>query len=218
MEKQQILDSLVNAIVEGDQSRVQEGVQQALRIQLDPLEVVEEGLSKGMAIVGKRFEQGDAFLPELLMAADTFNVAMEILKPVIVAQKREVAKAGKVLVGTVKGDIHHIGKDIVVTILETRGFDVVDMGVDVPSLTFIEEAQKTKADGIALSSVMTTTMPAQREVIEILKEKKLRDKYFVIVGGGPVTQKWADDIGADGYGQTAVDAVELATKLIALRK
>ena len=218
MEKQQILDNLVNAIVEGDQSRVQEEVQQALRIQLDPLEVVEEGLSKGMAIVGKRFEQGDAFLPELLMAADTFNVAMEILKPVIVAQKREVAKAGKVLVGTVKGDIHHIGKDIVVTILETRGFNVVDMGVDVPSLTFIEEAQKTKADGIALSSVMTTTMPAQREVIEILKEKKLRDKYFVIVGGGPVTQKWADDIGADGYGQTAVDAVELATKLITLRK
>ena len=218
MEKQQILDNLVNAIVEGDQSRVQEEVQQALRIQLDPLEVVEEGLSKGMAIVGKRFEQGDAFLPELLMAADTFNVAMEILKPVIVAQKREVAKAGKVLVGTVKGDIHHIGKDIVVTILETRGFNVVDMGVDVPSLTFIEEAQKTKADGIALSSVMTTTMPAQREVIEILKEKKLRDKYFVIVGGGPVTQKWADDIGADGYGQTAVDAVELATKLIALRR
>jgi len=218
MEKQQILDNLVNAIVEGDQSRVQEEVQQALRIQLDPLEVVEEGLSKGMAIVGKRFEQGDAFLPELLMAADTFNVAMEILKPVIVAQKREVAKAGKVLVGTVKGDIHHIGKDIVVTILETRGFDVVDMGVDVPSLIFIEEAQKTKADGIALSSVMTTTMPAQREVIEILKEKKLRDKYFVIVGGGPVTQKWADDIGADGYGQTAVDAVELATKLITLRK
>jgi len=218
MENQQILDNLVNAIVEGDQSRVQEEVQQALRIQLDPLEVVEEGLSKGMAIVGKRFEQGDAFLPELLMAADTFNVAMEILKPVIVAQKREVAKAGKVLVGTVKGDIHHIGKDIVVTILETRGFNVVDMGVDVPSLTFIEEAQKTKADGIALSSVMTTTMPAQREVIEILKEKKLRDKYFVIVGGGPVTQKWADDIGADGYGQTAVDAVELATKLIALRR
>ena len=214
MERQQILDLLVTTIVEGDQEKARENSKQALLKQIDPLVAVEEGLSKGMAIVGKRFEQGDAFLPELLMAADAFKAAMEILKPVIASQKREVASAGKVLVGTVKGDIHHIGKDIVITILETRGFTVVDMGVDVPSLTIIEEAQKTKADVIALSAVMSTTMPAQKEVIDILKEKKLRDKYFVIVGGGPVSQRWADNIGADGYGQTAVDAVELVSHLI----
>ena len=218
MEKQEILKSLMATIVEGDQEKARENSKQALLKQIDPLVVVEEGLSKGMAIVGKRFEQGDAFLPELLMAADAFKAAMEILKPVIALQKREVATAGKVLVGTVKGDIHHIGKDIVVTILETRGFSVVDMGVDVPSLTFIEEAEKAKTDVIALSAVMSTTMPAQKEVIDILKEKKLRDKYLVIVGGGPVTQKWADHIGADGYGQTAVDAVELVKNLLRRRK
>jgi corrinoid protein of di/trimethylamine methyltransferase len=214
MEKQEILKSLMAAIVDGDQEKAREHSKQALLQQIDPLMAVEEGLSKGMAIVGERFEKGDAFLPELLMAADTFNAAMEILKPVIALQKREVATAGRVLVGTVKGDIHHIGKDIVITILETRGFSVVDMGVDVPSLTFVEEAEKTKADVIALSAVMSTTMPAQREVIDILKEKRLREQYFVIVGGGPVSQKWADDIGADGYGQTAVDAVALVSHLI----
>jgi len=217
MEKQQILDSLVNAIVEGDQEKARENSKQALLKQIDPLVVVEEGLSKGMEIVGERFERGEAYLPELLMAADTFNAAMEILKPVIVSQKKQIAKEGTVIIGTVKGDIHHIGKNIVTTVLETRGFSVVDMGVDVQSLSFIEEAEKVKANVIALSSVMTTTMPAQREVIEILKEKKLRDKYIVIVGGGPVTQKWADDIGADGYGESAVHAVELVKNLLRRR-
>jgi corrinoid protein of di/trimethylamine methyltransferase len=171
-----------------------------------------------MTIVGERFESGEAFLPELLMAADTFKAAMEILKPEIESQKKEIAKQGKVIVGTVKGDVHHIGKDIVITIFETHGFSVVDMGVDVPSLNFIEEAEKVRADAIALSAVMTTTMPGQKEVIDILREKRLREKYFVMVGGGPVNQGWADRIGADGYGKTAMDAVELLKRFLSQKK
>jgi len=127
-------------------------------------------------------------------------------------------RLGKVLIGTVKGDVHSIGKDIVASVLDTSGFEVVDIGVDNPSLNIIEEAEKIQADVIALSSVMTTTMPAQREVIDTLKEMGLRQKYIVIIGGGPVNQEWADRIGADGYGKSAVDAVTIAKDLMARKK
>ena len=217
MEKRKIMENLIAATVDGDQDRARETAREALKEKIDPLEAVELGLSKGMAIVGDRFERGEAYLPELLMAADTFSAAMEILKPEMEAQKKEVAKAGTVLLGTVKGDVHNIGKNIVATVLQTRGFSVVDMGVDIPSLNFIEEAGKARADVIALSSLMTTTMPAQREVIETLREMNLRDKYFVIVGGGPVSQEWADEIGADGYGKSAVEAVDLVKRLLRRR-
>ena len=170
-----------------------------------------------MAIVGESFERGESYLPELLMAAAAFNAAMEILMPEIEAQNKEIAKAGTVLIGTVKGDVHNLVKNIVSMVLETNGFSVVDIGVDVPSLKFIEEARKVKADVIALSSLMTTTMPAQKEIIEILEEKNLRNEYFVIVGGGPISQQWADEIGADGFGKTAVDAVGLIKRLLSQR-
>ena len=214
MKKGQILNNLATAIIEGDQDLASENAQQALDTRMDPLEAVDEGLSKGMDVVGGRFESGEAYLPDLLMATEAFNVAMEILRPEIEAQKKQVAKKGTVLVGTVKGDMHNIGKNIVATVLETSGFEVVDIGVDNPSLKLIEEAQKARADVIALSSLMTTTMPAQREVIEILNEMNLRDRFRVIVGGGPVTQAWADEIGADGYGASAIQAVGLIKTLL----
>jgi len=214
MEKEQILNNLATAIIEGDQDLASENAQQALDTRMDPLEAVDEGLSKGMDVVGGRFESGEAYLPDLLMATEAFNVAMEILRPEIEAQKKQVAKKGTVLVGTVKGDMHNIGKNIVATVLETSGFEVVDIGVDNPSLKLVEEAQKARADVIALSSLMTTTMPAQREVIEILNEMNLREKFAVIVGGGPVTQAWADEIGADGYGASAIQAVGLIKTLL----
>ena len=214
MKKEQILNNLATAIIEGDQDLASENAQQALDTRMDPLEAVDEGLSKGMDVVGGRFESGEAYLPDLLMATEAFNVAMEILRPEIEAQKKQVAKKGTVLVGTVKGDMHNIGKNIVATVLETSGFEVVDIGVDNPSLKLIEEAQKARADVIALSSLMTTTMPAQREVIEILNEMNLREKFAVIVGGGPVTQAWADEIGADGYGASAIQAVGLIKTLL----
>jgi corrinoid protein of di/trimethylamine methyltransferase len=214
MDPKIILETLMVAMIEGDQAKVRENARAALDVHLDPLRAVEEGLSKGMAIVGERFEEGEAFLPELLTAAETFSSAMEILKPAIDAQKRQLGRPGTVVIGTVRGDVHNIGKNIVSTVLETQGFEVVDLGVDNSPLKFIEEAEKVKADVIALSSLMTTTMPGQKEVIETLKEMKLRDRYFVIVGGGPVTQKWADQIGADGYGKGSLQAVELVKKMV----
>lgn len=217
MDKQEILNNLSNAIIEGNEEAVKKSAQQAIDDELDALEAVDQGLSRGMGIVGERFETGEVFLPELLMAAEAFNAAMEILNPVIAANKQKVVKRGTFLLATVKGDQHNIGKNILSTVLETNGFDVVDIGIDQPTLEIIEAAEKNKADFIGLSSVMTTTMPYQKEVVDTLKEMGLRDKYFVLVGGGPVTREWADEIGADGYGDTAVDAIEVAKMLLAAK-
>jgi trimethylamine corrinoid protein len=150
MNKEQILENLTRAIVEGDDDMAIENAQAALDCQLDPLEAVELGLSKGMDSIGDQFERGDVFLPELLMAAVAFKAAMEILKPELELQKKEIAKQGTVLLGTVKGDLHNIGKNIVRTVLETKGFDVVDIGIDNSSLDIIQEAQKAQADVIAV--------------------------------------------------------------------
>jgi len=218
MDKSQILEKLTAVVIDGTEEEAKTLAQAAVASNIDPLEAIEQGLSKGMTVIGSKFECGDAYLPELLMAAAGFNAAMAVLKPVIDAQKKKVEKFGKVLIGTVKGDVHSIGKDIVASVLDTSGFDVVDMGVDNPSLNIIQEAEKIQADVIALSSVMTTTMPAQREVIETLKEMGIRQQYFVIIGGGPVNQEWADRIGADGYGKSAIDAVALAKGLLAKKK
>ena len=214
MSKQEILEQLAKAVLEGDKNSARENAQAAVDEGLDPLEAVDQGLSKGMEVVGANFESGESFLPELLMAADSFNAAMEILNPLIEANKQKISKLGTALLATVKGDLHNIGKNIVATVLETNGFEVVDIGIDQSTLNIIEAAQKHNADFIGLSSVMTTTMPYQKEVIETLTEMGLREKFFVLVGGGPVTQKWADEIGADGYGETAVDAVGVAKKLL----
>lgn len=214
MSHQTIFENLEKAIIDGDQDVAKENAQTAINEGIDPLVVVDQGLSKGMEVVGARFEKGDAFLPELLMAASTFDAAMEILKPVIEANKQKISKLGTFLLATVKGDLHNIGKDIVATVLETKGFEVVDIGIDQSTLNIIEAAQKNKVDFIGLSSVMTTTMPYQKELTDTLTEMGLRKKYFVLVGGGPVTQKWADEIGADGYGDTAVDAVNVAKHLL----
>lgn len=214
MEKEHVLEILATAVINGDENLAAENAQVALDNRLDPLEAVEQGLSKGMDVIGSQFETGEVFLPELLMAANSFNAAMEILKPELEAQKKATAKRGTILLGTVKGDLHNIGKNIVATVLEINGFEVVDLGIDNSPLTFIEEAKKSQADVIGLSCLMTTTMPAQREVIEILVELNLRENYKVIVGGGPVTQEWADQIGADGYGDSAIQAVDLVKELV----
>ena len=214
MDKVQILENLSAAIVGGDDVMALENAKLAVEMQMDPLEAVEQGLTKGMDVVGMQFESGEVYLPELLMAANAFKAAMEILKPELEAQQKQTAKHGTVLIGTVKGDLHNIGKNIVSTVLETNGFDVVDIGIDNDALVIIQEAEKSQADIIALSCLMTTTMPAQKEFVETLEEMKLGDKYYVIVGGGPVTQEWADEINADGFGESAVQAPALVKELI----
>ena len=214
MDQKEILENLSMAIIEGDEDKAKEYAKEVLISKMDPLKAVEQGLSKGMITLGERFEKGEVFLPDLLIAADAFNIAIGVLKPAMEAQKKQVAKLGIVLIGTVNGDVHGIGKNIVAIVLEAYGFEVVDIGVDNPSLKFIEAAEKVKADVIGLSSLMTTTMSAQKEVIDILKEMNLRKKYLVIIGGGPVTKEWADKIGADGYAESAFQAVEIVKKLM----
>ncbi len=218
MIQQRILENLAVAIIDGDQNAAKENAKKAIDEGLDPLIAVDQGLSKGMGVVGARFEKGDAFLPELLMSSETFNAAMEILNPVIEANKQKTYKLGTVLLATVKGDQHNIGKNILGVVLETNGFEVVDIGIDQSTLNIIEAAQNHKADFIGLSSVMTTTMPYQKEVIDTLTEMGLREKFFVLVGGGPVSQKWADEIGADGFGDTAMDAVSVSKSLLAKKQ
>ncbi len=214
MDQQEILDRLKEAIVAGDATAVVVAAEDSLKAGVDPLLAVEEGLSRGMGIVGDRFESGEAFLPELLMAGDTFKASMEILTPALEKKKAKIESKGRMVLASVMGDVHDLGKDIVRTMMEISGFEVVDLGVDVSSLTIIEEAKKVNADLIGLSAIMTTTMQYQREVVEMLKDMNLRDRFKVLVGGGPVNQAWADEIGADGYGATAKTAVDLSLRLM----
>ena len=218
MEKEQIFNNLSTAIVDGDEDLAIWNTKAALEMKLDPLETVENGLSKGMDEIGEQFGNGEVFLPELLMAANAFKAAMDLLKPELVARKMQTVERGTVLIGTVKGDVHNIGKDIVSTVLGTKGYTVVDIGVDNDTLSIIGEAEKAQVDVIALSCLMTTTMPVQREFIEILEEMNLREKYFVIVGGGPVTQEWSDEIKADGYGESAIEAPQLVQYLMSKKQ
>jgi trimethylamine corrinoid protein len=217
MEEKQVLEDLKAAIAEGDVNRIRRKLSEAVSSNIDPLRALEEGLLLGMAVVEERFHGGETCLPEILKVVGGFKAAMEILKPEIERQKKEVSKLGTVLIATVGGDVHSIGKDIVGIVLGINGFKVVDIGVDKSTLNIIETAEKVKVDVIALSSLMTTTMLGQEEVINALKERKLRNKYFVIVGGGPVSQEWADKIDADGYGKNAIEAVKLVKKLLIQR-
>jgi trimethylamine corrinoid protein len=214
MEEKQVLEDLKAAIAEGDVNRIRRKLSEAVSSNIDPLRALEEGLSLGMAVVEERFQDGETCLPEILKVVGGFKAAMEILKPEIERQKKEVSKLGTILIATVGGDVHSIGKDIVGIVLGINGFKVVDIGVDKSTLNIIETAEKMKIDVIALSSSMTTAKLGQEEVISALKERNLRDKYFVIVGGGQASREWADKIGANGYGKNTAEAVRLIKKLI----
>jgi len=213
MKKEEIIKNLFDAVVE---MNVQNGIDAATLLiekNYSPLEGIENGLSKGMKVMGEKFNKLEIFLPELMMAAEVFSSAMTILKPHISSDssgKSKSTKKGTVLIGTVKGDIHKIGKDIVALLLETGGFDVHNIGEDVSTSTFIKEAGRVDADIIALSSLLSTTMASQKDLIDILKEIGQREKYLVMIGGSPTSQKWADEIGADIYGENAERAVLLA--------
>jgi methanogenic corrinoid protein MtbC1 len=170
-----------------------------------------------MKVIGEKFNKLEIYLPELMLAAGVFNSAMTILKPHISSDSKSTQK-GIVLIGTVKGDIHKIGKDLVAMLLETGGFAVHNIGEDVSTSTFIKEAGRVDADIIALSSLLTTTMASQKDLIDILKEIGQREKYLVMIGGAPTSQKWADEIGADIYGENAERAVSLALEFMSKKQ
>ena len=218
MDKDQMLVNLCQLVLKGDFDGIKKTSRQALDSGVEPTEIMEKGISKGMEIVGMRFESGEAYLPELLMAARAFSNAMEVVTPALEAGHKNIKKIGKVLLATVKGDVHNLGKNILAKVLATNGFDVIDIGVDQATLSIIDAAQESCADVIGLSAVMTTTMPYQKEVIDTLSELGQRDKFIVMVGGGPVSQAWADKIGADGYGETAMAAVSIAAQRITAKK
>jgi corrinoid protein of di/trimethylamine methyltransferase len=214
MQKEMILRELEQAVENCDVEAAKEAAKKALEAGIDPMVAIEEGAAKGVRKVGEKFHKGEVFLPHLVLAGDAMTEVVKILEKAIPKEKAMMSKRGRVVIGTVKGDIHDIGKNIVAAYLTAAGFEVHDLGKDVHEDRFIDKALEVNADVIAASALMTITMPAQRELIEELKRRGLREKFKVVVGGGCVYPEWAKEIGADGYGKDATEAVEVIKKLI----
>jgi len=204
------LKKLYEAVVSGDAKASQTLTREALAEGIDPLKLVNEYMVPAMDEVGKRFECNDYFVPELLISARAMKAALDLIRPLLTARGDQ--PVGRVAIGTVKGDLHDIGKNLVASLLEGGGFEVIDLGVNVAPEKFIETIQQKNANIIAMSALLTTTMPSMKTTIDALKEAGVRDKVKILIGGAPITQKYADEIGADGYSENAVGAVALAKK------
>lgn len=202
------------AIIEGNKDEAEALAREALEKHLDLSEVVEKGYIPGIQKVGDLWEKGEYFLPELITSAECMKAAMNILRPEMEKAQIETKSTGKIVIGTIEGDIHDIGKNLVSSMLSANGFEVIDLGADVKLERFIEKAEEEKADCICLSALLTTTMLGQKKLIEMLKEKNLYGQFKVMVGGAPVNQKWSDDIGADGYAENAMIAVQAVKNII----
>lgn len=206
-----ILEELTQLIVDGDDEKIKEITKKALNTGIDPY-IIIDALNKGMKIVSKRYDDRDIALPELILAGDAFQASMDIIKPKI--KRKSEKKVGRLVIGTVQYDIHTLGHELVKTMMEVEGFECWDLGGDVPDEKFIEKVKEVNADILGLSALMTTSMPKQKDVIDTLKKEGIRDRVKVIVGGAPVSQEWADKIGADGYGKDAIEATIVAKKLL----
>ena len=204
------LEAMAQAVEKGDRETTIRLVKEALNEKIPPEKILNEGLIAAMDAIGRKFTKNEIFIPEMLIAARAMNSAMEILEPILV--KTGVKPRGKVVIGTIKQDLHDIGKNLVAMMLKGGGFQVMDLGVDVPPQKFVEAVKQGGAQVVALSALLTTTMPNMKEVIGALKAAKLKVK--TMIGGAPVTQAFADEIGADGYAADAGSAVDLATKLV----
>jgi corrinoid protein of di/trimethylamine methyltransferase len=209
-----ILSQISAALIEGENEKTVDLVKQALEAGHEPLEIINQGLVPGMDIVGEKFSEGEYFLPHLIISASAMQEAVEILQPELRARQQEVATVGKIVLGTVYGDIHEIGKSLVGTMLSVHGFQVYDLGVDVSPEKFVAKLRETGASLLGLSALLTTTMRGQQEVIEALQAAGIRQNVKVLVGGAPVSESWATEIGADGYAEDASGAVRLALKLV----
>lgn len=211
---EEIVSNLKQAVIEGDEEKVSGYAQKAIEIGYDLPEALENGLAEGITEVGNRWIREEVFLTEVLLSAKAMETGLKILQ-------REMEKAGKVretlgkvVLGTVKGDIHNLGKNIVAALLKAAGFEVHDIGVDVPVERFVQTVEEVEPDVLGLSSLMTITIPEQRQIIEALTRVGIRERVKVIVGGAPVTGEWAEEIGADGYGRDAISAVKLVKELL----
>lgn len=212
MDEKKVLKMLGDAIESYDSGAAEKAAKEAVKSKVDPLKAIEVGLAPAIERVGEKFEKMEVYLPELMLAADAMRSAMTVLLPLIPKDKK-VSKA-TVVIGTVQGDIHEIGKNIVSNMLMANGFDVVDLGVDVKTSTFVDEAKKTNAKLIGASALMSSTIGSQKDIVDYLVSLKDRKKYGLMVGGGPTTGEWAKEIGADGWGEDAASTVKLANKLV----
>ena len=207
--KQEIFAAMREAIENYDSDAAAQAAQRAVDSGIDLLEAVEEGFAGPIRELGEAFDRMEVFLPQLMLGSDAMKAGMNILEEAITAGGGKIQSKGTVVIGTVEGDIHDIGKTVVAALLQANGYTVHDLGVEAPASRFIEAAESQKADIIGMSALLSTTMLYQRDVIELLTNKALRDRYFTLVGGAPVTQAWADEIGADGYARGAYEAVQL---------
>lgn len=208
--KELLLREMSDAVVEMDEERAVDASHAAVKRKVDAFEAIEKGLAAGMERAGQLFEEEEYFIPELLMCSDAMYAGLDVLKPHL---KKTGESKGKVVIGVVEGDTHDIGKNLVRIMLETGGFEVVDLGRDVPPRNFVDSARETGADIIALSTLMTTTMDGMGQVIQILEDENIRNGVKVIVGGGPISPGFASKIGADGYAANAAEALKLARQL-----
>lgn len=210
----EIFEKLTTSIILGEPEETIDATREALAAGIEPMAIIREGLIPGMDVVGEKFSSGEYFLPDLIIAADGMQQAMELLEPELAKRQQVLESAGIVILGTVKGDIHEIGKSLVGTMLSASGFKVIDLGVDVPTQKFVTKVIETGADMVGLSALLTTTMTVQREVIQALTLAGIREKVKVMVGGAPVTRGWAKEIGADGFAEDAMGAVAVAKQLM----
>jgi 5-methyltetrahydrofolate--homocysteine methyltransferase len=207
-----MLDKIKQAVLAGEMEGIAELTNQALTQGIGAREILDQALTPAMDIVGEEYEKGDRYVPEMLISAETMKGAVTILKPLLV--EAGVKARGKVVIGTVEGDLHDIGKDLVAMMLEGAGFEVVNLGVEVTAEEFLKAAKEHEPNIIGMSALLTTTMIHMPEVIEALKQAGLRDKIKVMIGGAPVTQGYADKLGADGYAPDAASATKLAKSLV----
>lgn len=206
------LADLAESIIAGDVDKAKNITQSLVNEGKAPLEIINDGLIAGMNVVGARFKEGEMFVPEVLMSAKAMSAGMEIVKPLIA--ESDVPSIGKIVIGTVQGDLHDIGKNLVAMMMESAGFTVINLGTDIAPEKFVEAAKEHNADIVGLSALLTTTMPAMKETIEAFEEAGMRDKCKIIVGGAPVSQEFADQIGADGFAQDAASATALCKELL----
>jgi corrinoid protein of di/trimethylamine methyltransferase len=213
MDKGQFED-MAQSVIDGEVEDAERLARQAIEQGVDPLDAINQGFVVGVNHVGEGYAAGEMFLPDLVLAGEAMKAAVAVLEPEMKRRGTKRQMLGTVVMGTVEGDIHDIGKTLVATMLSATGFQVYDLGVDVPIQTFLEKARETNADVVGLSALLTTTMVKQKTVIEALEEAGLRRQVKVMVGGAPVTRSWAEEIGADGYSEDAIGAVAVAKELV----